>query len=223
MKKALWTVGAIVLLAVAALLVFKDGAPGAVWSEAAGWTQEIARMLEASMASVPAWVFLLALAVLPAAGVPVSLFYVLAGVRFGLLVGLAVSIASIPVHLALVHLAGRRFLLRVNFWLARRISGPEAKPLQYASPLALFLFASLPGLPYVVKNIALAGAGPGLGRELLPVWAGHALIGAPFVCIGAAAQSMEPATLAAGGVLLAVIMFLPHMVQRLAAGALKAK
>lgn len=100
-----------------------------------------------------------AMAVLPVFGLPIVVVYLLAGARFGPVVGGAVVAFATASHLLLTYGITRTFLRRPleRFLEKRHLHFPEI-PVDEHAPVAL-IAALVPGLPYVVRNYVLALAG----------------------------------------------------------------
>lgn len=124
-----------------------------------GWQRWDAEAFQAWLQKAGPVPFFLALAVLPAAGVPTTPFYILAGATFGVTAGLAGSAASLAVNLLLchwiVHSGMRRWLQR---WLER--SGRTLPVLQEGKAVKFTLLVKLaPGVPAFAKTYLLVLAG----------------------------------------------------------------
>lgn len=100
-----------------------------------------------------------AMAILPAFGFPIVVVYLIAGARFGPLLGGAVVAFATAMHLLLAYGVTKTFLRRPleRFLEKRHLHFPEI-PADEHVPVAL-IAALVPGLPYVVRNYALALAG----------------------------------------------------------------
>jgi uncharacterized membrane protein YdjX (TVP38/TMEM64 family) len=102
---------------------------------------------------------LLLSAVLPLAGLPISMVYLLIGVRFGPAVGLGIVAAMTALHLLGTHWIARSFLRRPLLLLIARHKHrvPEVPP---GENVAVSLMAMLaPAIPYFVRNYVLALSG----------------------------------------------------------------
>jgi uncharacterized membrane protein YdjX (TVP38/TMEM64 family) len=136
---------------------------------------------------LPAGWFVAAFLILPLLGFPISIFLVLAGIRFGLAGGMAISAVAVIVHhFVAYHLAHGWFRSPVRRRLDR--AGYAIPPIR-AKHRAGFtmLFAALHGPPYIAKIYLLAltdipfriflgfGAPVYIFFCLIPVGAGTAL------------------------------------------------
>ena len=128
--------------------------------------------------------FLVLMILLPLVGFPISPFLLLVGVKFGTYWGLAVTAGVFAGHLivsyVLTHSLLRPFLWKV---LAKtRYELPEIHHHRRV-PFSL-IFMAVPGLPYAVKNYALAMLNVPF-RIYLPIaWGANLLLAVPFVGLG---------------------------------------
>lgn len=182
----------ILLLLVAWLL-----APGGLGAELAHWRGGFAHWLR----GIPPWAFALTFAVLPAFGVPLSLYYLTVGAVFpGLGSALAVALGCMLVNMALSFLVARLFSHRVRrFTQARGYEIPSvhdrdqwkvvmtlrASPLPWLMQSWLLTLGGVRFLPYMVFGIPIPAAiGFGLvvvGESLLAGGAGWLLLGVAVV------------------------------------------
>lgn len=99
------------------------------------------------------------MAILPVFGFPIMFVYLFAGARFGPLVGGLVVAGVTAVHLLASYFIARSFLRGpVERFIERRHHHlPQVPPDE--GPAVALVAALVPGLPYVVRNYALALAG----------------------------------------------------------------
>lgn len=99
------------------------------------------------------------MAVLPVVGFPIMFVYLFAGARFGPLYGGLVVAGITAVHLIATYFIAGSFLRKpLERFIARRHRHLPQVPPDEAPAVAL-VAALVPGLPYVVRNYALALAG----------------------------------------------------------------
>jgi uncharacterized membrane protein YdjX (TVP38/TMEM64 family) len=100
-----------------------------------------------------------AMAVLPVIGFPISVVYLVAGARFGPLLGGGVVAIVTAAHLLLTHAITKTFLRKpLERVLERRhLHFPEIPHDEHA--LVALIVALVPGLPYVLRNYVLALSG----------------------------------------------------------------
>lgn len=140
-------------------------------------------------------IFIFLMAILPLAGVPISIFLVLVGMLFGMVAGIALTGVLMLFHLVmtyyLVHSFVRPLLIRVlrEFHLAiPRLPRQRRKRIG-------FLFMIVPGLPYAVKNYLLALAEMPLKPYLIISWASHFSLSIPFIILGKGVIELDPVVL----------------------------
>lgn len=132
------------ILAVACCWLFTDGG------------KETREMLTEQVRNLPAFWFIVAYAILPVVGIPLSPLLVLAGVKFGFWQGMAVAALGVFIHHVIAyHL--------VHGGLRRRVKDRLAKS-NYSIPAVdeknhlwfTAVFASVHGPPYAIKLYLLA-------------------------------------------------------------------
>lgn len=125
------------------------------------------------------WLLIPLMALLPLGGFSVSLVYLLAGARFGPVWGGVVVAGVTTVHLVGTWLLARGFLREpLRRFVARRQLRLPAVP-RPDQPVVCAIAALVPGLPYAVRNYALALAGVGLGPLLvvcLPIYVARSFV-----------------------------------------------
>jgi uncharacterized membrane protein YdjX (TVP38/TMEM64 family) len=105
---------------------------------------------------VPAWILLPSFLILPLLGLPISLFLLLIGLRFGFWWGLALSTAAMYFHtFAAYRIAHGLFRRRVRRWLVKKQFGLPTIKVRHQGWFTV-LFAAIHGPPYFVKLYALA-------------------------------------------------------------------
>lgn len=133
--------------------------------------------------------FIAAMLFLPPIGFPISFFLALAGLRFGVMGGMALTFFVLPVHMTICYAVTRTFLRKpLTRFLDRR--GYKIPFLQTRRPgLAMFGFLLMPGPPYALKTYLLAMTDMPYPRFLFFNWFTEALITLPIVAMtGAAAE-----------------------------------
>ncbi len=130
------------------------------------------------------WLFIVLMLLLPLAGFPLTVFLLAAGIKFGVLEGLAITAGVIGVHLVITYLLTHS-LLRPYIWklLARtRYDLPEISA-RHRLVFSL-VFMAVPVLPYAVKNFSLALLNIPLHIYLPVAWGVNLLLAIPFIGIG---------------------------------------
>lgn len=203
MKKRLLVLAvlAVLIAAAAAIIYFQD--TGAL-------LERLRRYLE----QTPGWIFAVLTLVLPMLGVPISLFLVLAGAKFGPLYGLLLLAALLPLQLAAMYYLGRKPARGAVDWLLGHTKYEMPNPPEKNRLLYTVTVVFLPGLAYTLKCYGLAMAGIPFRTYIGVSWPGHFLMGLPFVVLGGAVNRLNPWLLAGGAAALVALYLLVHTVTR---------
>ena len=136
--------------------------------------------------------FIVLMMILPIIGVPISLFLILVGIRFGVLGGIVVMLLIMPFHMVISYFLARRFL---EGWIRRFLRDRSYKlprfPKERMIPYSI-IFVAVPGLPYAAKNYMLPLLDVPFRHYLWISVAVEALLGLPLVGVGGAAAGMDP-------------------------------
>lgn len=160
--------------------------------------------IRSAVRAAPAWIFILALVLAPPVGMPLSLFLLAIGARFGVPLGTVIACVAVFLHhllaLGLGNTVSRFFSANQNqtqLWeMLEKRAGNNSEKL-------LFLWGLLPGLPYIVKLYLPLAMGANKKGYLIWNGAGHILGAFLFVGFGSAlfeGVSMEAVILIALGV-----------------------
>ncbi len=141
-----------------------------------------------------AFLFIGLMAVLPILGFPLSLFLLAAGAKFGIAGGIAVTAATMPLHLIAAYLLAlwmrphiRRLADRTPYDIPHV---PDKKMISFTT-----LFFVLPGIPYALKNLLLPLGGVPF-RYYLPIgWGVQCAMAVPFLGVGGSMAQMNPLVL----------------------------
>ncbi|MEX2578759.1 MAG: hypothetical protein WD342_06850 [Verrucomicrobiales bacterium] len=158
--------------------------------------------------------YLLAFFVLPLGGVPITIFLVLAGLRFGIVGGMAVATAGVFFHnLVAFRLTHGYFREPVRNWLERHGWGIPAIPPKHRVWFTA-VFAAVHGPPYAVKLYLLALTEIPLRIYLgvgAPVYAAFCIIP---VGVGSAVMNFDPTWISVIIGLLAATWLLGYWLRR---------
>jgi len=141
--------------------------------------------------------FIVLMTALPIAGFPISLFLVAAGLKFGLLGGLAVSAAVMPVHLLSAYLLAARLLHGPTRRLAVKIGYEIPRIPDDKAATFTFVFFAIPGIPYALKNLLLPLGGVSFRLYFITGWIVQWVMGIPFMGVGDSMARMNPYVLGA--------------------------
>lgn len=161
-----------------------------------------------------AYVFVILMAVLPLAGMPISIFLILVGMLFGMTGGFVLTGALMLFHLVttyyLVHSFVRPRLIRI---LDRLQLAVPKLPRRRRKRIG-FVFMILPGLPYSVKNYLLALAEMPLKPYLIISWISHFGLSIPFIILGRGVIQLNPMILCIAVLLISLGLVLQHYLRR---------
>ncbi|MGY6519524.1 MAG: TVP38/TMEM64 family protein [Lysobacteraceae bacterium] len=155
--------------------------------------------------------FFAAMAVLPALGLPVTPFFIVAGATFGVAMGLGGSLAALLVNFSLCYWIARSglrpFLLRVLGRFASRIPDFDGRRDRAVGFVLLVKFA--PGVPAFAKNYLLGVAGVPFRLYLVLSMLISGVYAAAFVLLGESVLERDAsgAALAVGVLLAAGLAF----------------
>ncbi|MDY6904539.1 MAG: hypothetical protein SWH61_07620 [Thermodesulfobacteriota bacterium] len=145
--------------------------------------------------NTPLPLFIGLMIVLPFTGFPVSIFFVLAGLKLGILQGLGLTAVIMPIHFIGSFFLARALRTPLNKLLtARNYNIPEVP--SHRELGFCFLVAALPA-PYAVKNYLLPLAGASFRSYLLIALPVQLALAAPFIILGESAADTDPIQLGA--------------------------
>jgi uncharacterized membrane protein YdjX (TVP38/TMEM64 family) len=140
-------------------------------------------------------IFIVLMLVLPVLGVPISIFLVLVGIRFGVVGGVLLSAGIMFCHMALTYYLVHTFLRK---WIVALLLAHDVAIPRLASPKnrrLAFVFMLIPGLPYAVKNNLLALSEMPFGPYMAINWTAQFGLSIPFIILGGVVMEMNPAIL----------------------------
>jgi uncharacterized membrane protein YdjX (TVP38/TMEM64 family) len=164
--------------------------------------------------NTPTPVFLLLMLVLPLAGVPLTVFIFVLGVKFGIGWGILLLELIMPAHILASYMIARgvrgpltRLLVRRGGYHIPEI--PEDKVALFS-----FLFLAVPVLPYAAKNYVLPLAGVPFRYCMWLNWAIQGSLSIPFVILGKSAADTNLLVFGATLAVLAVLFFALRRLQQ---------
>jgi hypothetical protein len=156
---------------------------GAAAAGVADWPGAAGAQLDALLAGIPPWGFVLAFVLLPALGFPISLFYVATGAVFApSALALAVAWGCMALNMALSY--------GIAHWLARPVQalirrrGLPLPQLGGATEWRVIVLLRASPLPYLMQSWLLAIGGARFGPYMIYGLPVQALIGAGLVLLG---------------------------------------
>jgi uncharacterized membrane protein YdjX (TVP38/TMEM64 family) len=128
---------------------------------------------------------------LPLVGLPISIFLLLLGIKFGPVMGCVIMVAGMAVHTVIFFLTADTLL--------RPLIEKELYKIRYHLPRfsdkgfywAWIVFIAVPGLPYILKNYIFSLSGVPFRYFFLISWGVHSLFGIPMIIAGNVARHRQ--------------------------------
>ena len=141
--------------------------------------------------NTPPELFVGMMVLLPLAGVPLSLFLLFLGAKFGAVMGLLLLEAILPIHMLASYVLAHAVRKPLVYYLVNRRNYqipvvPERKALMFS-----FFFLAFPAFPYAVKLYLLPLAGVKFRYCFWLNWAVEGILCIPFVLLGKAAMDLN--------------------------------
>jgi len=148
-----------------------------------GYVDDVARFIDDD---IPLPLFLGLMVCLPLVGFPISVFLIVAGIKYGIPAAFAFWLVVLPVHTMIGYMvAGSLRPLLITFF--RRTLGYSIPTLRAASEARFsFLFLAIPGLPYAAKNYLLPLAGVSFRYSVVMNCIVQGSLGLPVIILGKA-------------------------------------
>ena len=129
---------------------------------------------------------------LPVLGFPISVFLVVGGIKFGIVLATALWLVVLPLHTIIGYLAVK--FLRP--WLQKLLNNTFGYDIptipQHRQALFSFLFLAIPAIPYAAKNYLLPMAGVAIRYCILLNCLVQSILGLPFIILGKSGAEMDP-------------------------------
>jgi uncharacterized membrane protein YdjX (TVP38/TMEM64 family) len=161
----------------------------------------------------PTGLFIILMLFLPMVGVPLSLFLFVLGIKFGLVPGLLLLEAVMPVHFLLAFALAHWVRKPIEDFLIQKRGYriPKVPPKRVL--LFSFLFLTFPAFPYAVKIYGLPLAGAPFRYCFWLNWAIQGTLCIPFVLLGRSAADLNFVLLAFTLAIFVVLFFVLRWMQ----------
>lgn len=155
--------------------------------------------------ATPPLLFVGLMAVLPMAGVPLTLFLLFLGAKFGMVTGILILEALLPLQMAAAYVLAHAVRRPLAYYLVNR--GHYRIPVvpDHHELMFSFFFITFPGIPYAVKLYLLPLAGVKFRYCVWLNWALNGLLCIPFVLLGKSAMDLNAEMFGATLVIFAVL------------------
>jgi len=166
--------------------------------------QITAQLTELISENTPAKVFIPLMVALPLAGVPLTVFLLVLGIKFGVVPGLLLLEIILPVHILIAYFLAIGVRAPIEKYLIRRKNFQIPEVPAHKALIFSFLVVTFPVFPYVVKLYLLPLAGVRFRYCFWVNWVVQGTMCIPFVLLGRSAAEMNLTMLTA--TLMAIIM-----------------
>ena len=159
-------------------------------------------------------VFLSLMLVLPLLGVPISIFLVLIGMKFGIVAGLFLSAVIMFCHMAITYYLVHTFMRQwiVKMLAPYKVSIPRLR--EDKNRWHAFFFMLIPGLPYIAKNNLLALAEVPFVSYMTINWTAQYGLSIPMIILGGAILEMNLKILSIAVALILAGYLLQHYLRK---------
>jgi len=164
--------------------------------------------------NVNPFAFVLLMLILPIAGVPLSIFLLLVGIKFGILWGVLLTGVLMFFHMIITYYIVHSFLRNWIIKLLKRTKLSSFTTKRTLNTWHLVIFMLIPGLPYAAKSCLLALSDIEFKRYLVINWSTQFPMAIPLVLAGAAVIEMNPFTLSMVFLLLVLVVFLQQYARK---------
>jgi len=141
--------------------------------------------------NTPPELFIPLMIVLPLAGVPISFFLLLLGIKFGLLKGLLLLEIMLPIHMLIAYFLAIAVRKPIENFLVHRKNYQIPEVPEHRAFIFSFLFLIFPVFPYAVKIYMLPLTGVKFRYCFWLNWAIQGILCIPFVLLGRSAADMN--------------------------------
>jgi uncharacterized membrane protein YdjX (TVP38/TMEM64 family) len=167
----------------------------------------IAQITELISENTPAEVFIPLMVVLPLAGMPLTVFLLVLGIKFGVGPGLLLLEIILPVHILIAYFLAIGVRAPIEKYLIRRKNFQIPEVPAHKALIFSFLVVTFPVFPYVVKLYLLPLAGVRFRYCFWVNWVVQGTMCIPFVLLGRSAAEMNLTMLTATLIAIVVMVF----------------
>ncbi|WP_291320405.1 VTT domain-containing protein [Desulfonatronospira sp.] len=163
--------------------------------------------------SISPFLFIVLMITLPAAGFPVSVFLIMAGIKFGIFYAVFLWILILPLHATIGYFLSSKLRQPVKRLIEKRKYHVPKIP-EHSIAMYSFLFYAIPGIPYSAKNYILPLAGVPFSYCVLMNSIVQAPQGIPFIVLGRSATEMDANLLYISLIMFAVLFITLRWLKR---------
>lgn len=141
--------------------------------------------------STPPALFIALMVFLPLIGFPISIFLIMAGIKFGILYAIPLWGAVLPCHALISYYLARALRKPLLRLITEKMGYDVPEVPEKHEALFSFVFLAVPGIPYAVKNYLLPLAGIPFRYCVLMNTIVQLVLGIPFIVLGKSATDMD--------------------------------
>jgi uncharacterized membrane protein YdjX (TVP38/TMEM64 family) len=164
--------------------------------------------------NTPAELFIPMLVFLPLVGVPLTFFLLLLGIKFGVLNGLLLLEAVIPIQILIAYLLATGVRNPIESFLVNRKNYQIPQVPEHRAFMFSFLLLMVPLFPYSVKLYILPLAGVKFRYCFWLNWAVQGTMCIPFVLLGKSAADLNFVMFGVTVLVIVALFFFLHRVQK---------
>ncbi|MFP4237596.1 MAG: hypothetical protein ACLFRQ_08660 [Desulfonatronovibrio sp.] len=150
-----------------------------------------AKTVEIIHQDISSALFIILTIVLPVIGFPISIFLVLAGIKFGTIYGILLWLLILPFH-ALIGFFLALWVRKPLKQISSRMGYPIPPLPEKGTAMFSFLFLAIPGIPYAGKNYILSLAGAPFRYCVIMNFIVQFPQGIPFIILGESVMELDP-------------------------------
>lgn len=156
---------------------------------------------------MPALLFIALMMAMPVIGFPISIFLILAGIRFGIFYATLLWLTVLPIHVLIGYFLAR-WARKPLEQISYRMGYPIPPLPEKGAPMFSFLFLAIPGVPYAGKNYILPLAGAPFSYCVVMNFFVQFPQGIPFIILGESVMELDLTLLYISLIIIAAIYFL---------------
>ncbi len=161
---------------------------GIYWAIQNGYFEQAISMIDKNTS--PA-LFIALMVLLPLVGFPISIFLIMAGIKFGILYAILLWVLVLPSHTLICFYLARALRQPLVRLLTEKLGYEVPEVPEKHEALFSFVFLAVPGIPYAVKNYLLPLAGIPFRYCVLMNTIVQLVLGIPFIVLGKSATNMD--------------------------------
>ncbi len=135
--------------------------------------------------------FIVLMVVLPVVGFPISIFLIIAGIKFGVLYSILLWLMILPFHTTIAFLAAKSLRPLLEKILGNTFGYTVPAIPHDKEGLFSFIFLAIPGIPYAGKNYLLPLAGVSFRYCVMMNCIVQSVMGLPFILLGKSGADMN--------------------------------